>query len=501
MPLAAAIRNRQAWLPPDRDGGPGGGAIVASTAWSGLGVGATAVLQLVRSMIFARLLMPEDFGIMGLANVFTQFVLIFANFGFNQSVIYHKDLDRQDLSTCFWANMGVDAGIAAICAVAALVMAQFTGDTTTALVICLLALQFVFTSFGSINNSLMRRMFMFREIAILNFVNAVVTFAASWALVALAGWGVYGLAVGMAAGTLVHSLLNFHFLPWVPSFSFSRTSFTKHLGYGRWLLGVSLVTFTNSNLDRFTIGTLLSKAQLGFYEYASNIPLMLVQMLSRVLNGVLFSAFASLQDRHDELRRLLLKVYRYNAMLIFPMMAGMALVAEDFIMVAYGEKWMPILLPMRLFCLLGMVQLFTQPLYPLCNAIGKPQLPFRWSLVYLPVNVATIYAGVKLAGMTGVVAGRIVLPVFMIATVGREVMNCIDLPWRRIFRASLPALLGCGAMAAAVYAFWRFDLHLADAPIVHLVTEVAVGAVVYVVFMALFFRGELMELVNQLRRR
>jgi O-antigen/teichoic acid export membrane protein len=226
-----------------------------------------------------------------------------------------------------------------------------------------------------------------------------------------------------------------------------------------------------------------------------------VLTLTRVLNGVLFSAFASLQERHDELRRLLLKVYRYDAIIIFPMMVGLALVAEDFIMVAYGEKWMPILMPLRLFCLVGMLQMFTQPLYPLCNAIGKPQLPFRWALIYLPVNVATIYAGVTLAGMTGVVAGRAVLPVFMIATVGREVMRHIGLPWRQIFRTSLPALLGCTAMAAAVWTFWRFDLHLADAPIVHLVTEVAVGAVVYVVFMGLFFRGQLMELVNQLRKR
>jgi len=499
--LASAIRTHQAWLPPDREGGPGGAALVASTAWSGLGVGATAALQLVRSMIFARLLMPEDFGIMGLANVFTQFVLIFANFGFNQSVVFYKDIDRQDLSTCFWANLGVDTAIALVCALAAQVAAHFTGDHVTANVVGLLALQFVFTSLGSINNSLMRRLFLFKETAVVNFVGAVATFVASWALVGIFHWGVYGLAAGMTLGTLAVALLNFNFLPWLPSFTFSRASFGKHLGYGRWLLGVSLVTFGNANLDRFTIGTLLSKAQLGYYEYASNIPLMIVQNISRVLNTVLFSAFSSLQDRHDELRRLLLKVYRYNAMIIYPMMAGMALVGEDFIRVAYGEKWMPILVPLRLFCVLGMIQLFTQPLYALCNSIGKPHLPFRWSLIYLPVNVVTIYVGVKLAGMTGVVAGRLMLPVFMMATLGHEVMKSIGLHWSRIYASSVPALMGCGAMGLALFGFWRLHLPLPQAPLAHLLAEVAVGATAYVVFMGLFFRGALMELVNQLKRR
>ena len=75
--LAAAISRRQQWLPPDRDGGPGDGTIVSSTAWSSLGIGAGTLLRIVRSMIFARLLMPEDFGILGLANVMTQFILVF----------------------------------------------------------------------------------------------------------------------------------------------------------------------------------------------------------------------------------------------------------------------------------------------------------------------------------------------------------------------------------------------------------------------------------------
>ncbi len=497
--ISLAIRTRQDWMPPVRDEGPGGGTIASSTAWSGLGIGATSALQLVRSMIFARLLMPEDFGVLGLANVFTQFILIFANFGFNQSVIYQKDLGKHDLSTCFWANVMVDGAAALICAVAALVTSIFTGDTTTAYVICLLAIQFVFTSLGSINSSLMRRQFMFRETAIVNFAGAVVTFLVAWALVGLAGWGVYGLVAGMNIGTLFMALMNFYYLPWLPSFTFSREAFGRHFRYGRWLLGVSLVTFANGSLDRVAIGTLLSKVQLGFYEYASNIPLMMVNTLSRVLNTVLFSAFSSLQDKHEELTKLLLNVYRYNAMLTYPILVGIGLVAEDFILVAYGERWLPILVPLRLFCAVGLMQIYTQPLYILCNGIGKPNLPFRWSLIFLPINLGLIWAGMKLAGMNGVVAGRLAFPIFMIATLGVQVMKHLKVSWARIFAATLPASAGCVLMAAAIWGLRASALTLPSNDLLRLLLLVGVGAGMYLGFMFVFFRGELLGLVRRLR--
>ncbi len=501
MQLRAVVRRRQDYVPPSRDEGPGGAKIATSTAWSTLGIGATSILQIVRSMIFARLLMPEDFGILSLANVFTQFILIFANFGFNQSIIYHKKLDRQDLTTCWWSNLGVDSTMALICVVFALVSTRFSDDPTVARVVCLLAIQFVITSLGSVNNALLRRRFMFKHTAIASLAGAVTSFAVAWYLVAVPGWGVYGLVSGMIAGNLVITVLNFTFMPWLPSFSFSREALGRHFRYGRWMLGVSLVTYANGNADRATVGTLLSKVQLGFYEYASNIPLMLIDMLARVLNSVLFSAFSSLQEKPEEFIRLLVRVYRYNSMLVFPVLTGIALVAPDFISVAYGERWAPILVPLRLFCVVGILQMYTRPLYILCNSLGKPNLPFKWSLIYLPINLALLFVGMKMAGTTGVVAARIAMPVFMMLTLGVQIMGVIGVSWLIIFRATLPALTGSTLMGVVLGGWSALGAPMPDATLPRLLLQISIGAGTYILFMGLFFRNELTGVMSFLRQR
>ena len=497
--LREVWRRRQDFVPPDDLGGGVGGQVVSGSVWSGISVGAQTLLQFVRSIIFARLLMPEDFGIFSLANVMTQFILIFANFGFNSSIIYHRDLTRRDLATCWWGNLGVDGAAALICIAVALTTSRFTESDQVPYVVCLLALQFLIVSAGSVNAALMRRLFMFKETAVVAVAGAVVAFAAAWVAVRFLLWGVYGLVFGMIASSVVMSLLNFVYLPWLPSRTFARATLRKHLKYGSWFLGVNLITYANGNLDKASIGAFLNNTQLGFYEYAGNIPLLVVMKLAQVLNSVLFPAFSNLQNRLDELGRILRQVFFYNALIIFPLLIGLGMVAPDFVLAAYGPKWLPILDPLRIFCVFGLIRIFTNPLFALCNGVGRPEFPFKWSLILLPVNAALTYLGVKHFGITGAVLARLAVPVFMWLTLGREILKHVGVSRLAILGATLPAL-GAGAlMAGAVWAVQAaLGGHVAS-PVARLAICVPVGAVTYCGVVVLFWRGQLQEARDMLR--
>ncbi len=496
----SAVKARQDFLPVARENSDVQGQVATSSLWSGLGVAANTVLQFVRSMIFARLLMPADFGVVNLANVFTQFILIFANFGFSSSVIFHHDLDKRDLATSWWGNVFVDTAAAGACVLIALISSRFAESPRVAHVVCLLAVQFILMSFGTVNQALMRRQFMFRRLATVDFLGAVASFGAAFAFVKFCHWGVYGLVGGMIVGSATMTLLNFAFMPWLPSWNFSFPSLRKHFGYGRWLLGVNIVTYINGNMDRVAVGGLLSQTQLGFYEYAGNIPLMVVNKISQVINSVMFPAFSSLKDRPTELRDLLRNLYRYNALLIFPILTGMALVGPEFVAVAYGAKWMPIVTGLRLFCLYGVLRLYTQPLYSLCNGIGEQQLPFRWTLVFLPLNLALIYAGVKLWQLEGVVLVRSALPLFIGFTLGIQVMRRIKVPWSLLFRATWPAASACLAMAVVVLGLGRVHGGFMGLPLPRLLVHVIAGAGTY--FAVLFFawRSEYLGVLKLMQR-
>jgi O-antigen/teichoic acid export membrane protein len=494
------FRERQMYLPPPRDAANVAAQVATSSLWSGAGVAATTLLQLVRSMIFARLLMPADFGVVNLAGVFTQFVLIFANFGFTASIIYHEDLDKRDLATSWWGNVAVDSAAAMICVVIALISGRVSENPVLLPIVALLAVQFVVTSVGSVNMALMRRSFMYKELAIADFVGAVATFAFGWAFMSLFNWGVYGLVGGMIAGNIVMILMCFAYLPWMPSWHFSFPSLRKHLLYGRWFLGVSVITYANTNIDRVAVGSLLNTTQLGFYEYAGNIPLQVVTKISYVFNSVFFSAFSSLQSSPEGIKELLRKLYRFNALLTFPILTGIALVAPDFVQVAYGDTWMPIVPTIRLFCLYGVLMLYVQPLYSVCNGVGEQQMPFRWTLIYLPVNLLLIYAGVKLGKLDGVVLARSAMPLFTAFTLGIQIMRRVRVPWAVLIQATYPAASASLAMTVVVLGVDRLGTSLALDTLPHLLVGVVAGAVVYTLVLLTFWRSDLASLLRLLRR-
>lgn len=493
------ISRRQFFLPIAEADTAIGRQVASGSFWSGLGVLATTVLQLVRSIIFARLLMPADFGVIALANVFTQFVLIFANFGFNASVIYQRSIDRKDLATCWWGNVWVDSVAAIICCGVALFTSRYADNPTTSYVICLLAVQFLFTSFSSINAALMRRLFMFKQTAIVSFSGALATFAVAVFCVVVLDWGVYGLVAGMIGGNLFMTVLNFVFLPWLPSFSFSWKRLRAHLGYGGWFLGVNVVTYANGNLDRTLVAAYLDTTSLGYYEYAANIPLMLATRLNQVLNSVLFPAISSLQDNLEQLGELLRKVYRYNALLIYPLLVGIGLVAPDFVRIAYGDKWLPIIDSLRLFCLFGLMRIFINPLHPLCNGLGVPRLPFKWTLLYLPINLVLVYLGIRYYGLEGVVAVRLVMPVFMTLTLGREIFKLANVSLRMLLAAVVPALVCCSVMAVVVLGTTPLLQQKITSPIVRLLVTVALGGLAYVTAVLVLFKRDREFLLKQAR--
>ena len=483
------IRRRQAYLPRPA-GDQAKQQLAASSVWSGINLVVTTLIQVVRSIIFARLLMPADFGLLNLANVFTQFILIFANFGFNSSVIFHRDLDHEDLSTCWWSNLAIDSFVAVVSCIGAYVSGHATGNPTMIWIVCLLALQFIISAVGSINGALLRRLFMFKEIALQQIAGAVSGMIAGVIFVAVLGWGIYGLVGGMVVGTIVMTMLNFWYLPWLPSAVFSRSRLRRHLGYGGWFLGVSVVTYVNGNLDRAVIGTKLDITQLGFYEYASNIPLNVANQLTNAINLVLFPAISSLQDDLSQLADLLRQVYRYNALIIYPLLCGIALVARDFVLAVYGSKWLPIVVPMQFFCLFGMVRVIVNPVYPLCQGLGLPRLPFKWSLIALPLNLVAVLLLIHWRGLTGAVVARLVVPLFITVTLGREIFRRAGFRFEWALLALVPALGCCAAMIAVVQSVrWAMGDEISS-PLMRLVIQVAAGMVTYSATLIFGFRRD-----------
>lgn len=494
------MRRRQEYLPDEISAGAVPGQIVSGGLWSGAGLAANLLLQFIRSMVLARLLPPAAFGVLSLASIFTQFILLFANFGFTSSIIYGRRLAKSDLSTCWWGNLIVDTGAAALCCLFAFTGARFLNTPEVKWLIVLLSVQFLFGGAGGMHWALVRRQFRFRDSTLVSFGAAVIAFALAWFLVAVLRWGVFGVVVSMIVGTAVTNLAFLFVIPWLPSWEFSLTVLKKHARYGRWFLGTNVLNYCNQNMERALIGTTLSSTQLGYYGYASDLPTTATTQLSYALNSVLFPAFASLQDDLAELRRVLLRVTRFQSLIVYPLLTGLALTGTEFVRVAYGTMWSPIVGPLRIFCLFGMIRLLTSSADTLCAGVGKPHMPFKWSLIALPFNAALLWGSVQAGGLTGVALAKLFLPTFLLATLAVEITRAVGMPFRQVGRAALPALVCCLAMSAVVLGIGVLLGLYGASPIMQLALKIPTGALAYTMALRLFYPQDFTDVLSLAKR-
>lgn len=495
-----ALSVRQNYVPPRRSGADLGSRIISGTAWAIAGTAAGAVVQFISSIVYARLLTPLDFGLMAWANVIAQFVFLFTNFGFNVSIVQRESLGREELSTIWWSNVIVDGLAATLCFVIAFVSRHLSASPDVPPLLMLMALQFGITAVGAVNEALMLRQFMFREMAINSFVGNLSGFLAAVLLLRLTGLGVYALVVGGIIGTVVSTVNRFLFVPWLPSRTFSWVECRRQLAFGSSLMGAMLIGYANGNIDKTTIGTMLDKRQLGYFEYASAIPAQIVSQLGTLLNRALFPALATLQSNVLDFRRVLLRYIRMISLLAFPLLVGLALVADLFVSVAYGDKWAEVVAPMRAVCITGLFALVAGSLIMVCNALGRPNLALKTSITAFPVNAALTVAAVKLAGLLGAAVSRAFVPALTVGLLWRSLGQLIPLSAWDLFSAVSPALTGCAGMAVLLMSVDFLGMASSLGPVQLLGLKVVLGAVTYFFIVWAGWRTEVDAVLDIFRR-
>jgi O-antigen/teichoic acid export membrane protein len=154
-------------------------------------------------------------------------------------------------------------------------------------------------------------------------------------------------------------------------------------------------------------------------------------------------------------------------------------------------------MPLRFFCLFGMIRTFTNPFYSLCNGIGKPRLPFKWTVLYFPANALLMFLGVKYFGALGAIQARLLLPVFMIFTLGWEILSLVKVRYWHLVKSVIPALVSCFFMSLSVLSVQFFSASSFELPLIRLMIQIPVGVSAYVLSMLIFFRADAVFLLDK----
>lgn len=451
-------------------------------SWNFAGTMAQRMVMFVVSIVLARLLLPEQFGLIGMLTIFIAIAQTFINSGFTPALIQKKDHDRVDECSVFYFNIFVGLLAYAILFVAAPWIANFYSEPLLTPLARVIGLILLISPFGMIQRTLMSKQLNFKALTAATFI-ASLSSGILGVILAYHGFGVWALVYQQLTSQLLLSLLFWFLNPWRPSLIFSISAIRKLFAFGSKLLASGLLDTFFRNIYLVIIGRLFSPAALGFYTKAHHLERMPTQTLTQVVRNVMFPVFSHIQDEPERLRRALSRAMAFLVMLIFPMMLGLAVVARPFVHILLTEKWSPCVPYLQLLCIAGM-------LYPLhvlnlnvLQATGRSDLFLKLEIIKKTLTVINISIAWNW-GITGLIVGQVIGSFISYFLNARYTRITAGYPLRRQLHDIAPYAAASVAMAGVVYSLqWTF---LAGNDWSLLVSQIITGGIVYLALCWIF---------------
>lgn len=469
--------------------------LVRSLAWTGTMKVVAQVAGWASTLIVARILAPEDYGLLAMAGVYLGIVTIISEFGLGASIVNLRELSSEQIAQLNGLTVLLGTVSVLLSWALARPVAAFYGAPEVALLVVVLSAAFVFTALQTVPGALLQKELRFRALAMIDGVQACVS-AVVMVSLALLGFGYWtlvagGLAAGAVRTVLILALRRHSFaLPRPPAVG-------KAVRFGRDVLGSRLSWYGYSNADFLIAGRVLGKDALGAYSFAWTLASLPVEKVSTLVTQVTPAFFSAVQTDPAALRRYLLTLTDGLVLITLPAAIGLALVAEDLVLTLLGPKWEAAIMPLRLLALYVSIRSVAVLFGPVLNATGEARYAMWSNLVALVILPAGFLVGSRW-GVVGIAWAWIALYPIVMALLLHRVRQRIELSIRSYLSCFWPAFSAAIPMAVAVLLLQK---GLATAPgALRLAATVLAGAAVYAALLMWLYPARLALLRSLIRR-
>lgn len=376
---------------------------IAGISWSVVSqIGSQAILFIV-GIILARLLSPEEFGLIAMVTIITGFANLFSELGFGSAIIQKKDIKEEHLSSIFWINLLFGVIITALFILSAGFISRFYNEPVLELITVALAFNFLIGSTTIVQNALYTKAIDFKSLAIVKIT--AVTFSGVGSIcMAYLGYGVWSLVAKGLLDSFIISIMLWYLSDWKPKILFSWHHVKELLGFSLNLLGEKSLNYWVRNLDNLLIGKVLGSSALGLYSKAYQLMLFPLNNISNVIGRVLFPSLSIIKDDKERVGRLFLKATRVIALITFPMMIGCIIVADVLVPTLFGAGWDEMIPILRVLSVVGLMQSIVTIVGSIFLSQGRADLQLRLSFIIKPILILGIIVGLQW-GVLGVSVG------------------------------------------------------------------------------------------------
>lgn len=408
---------------------------ITGLSWSFTGQFIKQAFQFGINVVLAHLLIPADFGLVAMACVFINFASIFSDMGVSSALIQRKHVTETHWSSAFWLNILFGILLTLVFYLSAPLIARFYNHPELAPIIALLSVNFFLSSFTIVQQSILTKnmefyALMVRDIAAV-FLSGILAI-----YLAFKGWGVWSLAVQMLVNTIIGIFFLWGSSPWRPRFEFSIPALKDFFFFSTHLTAFQVVNYFARILDQMLIGKFLGSEILGYYSMANKLMMLPLQNISWVLSKVMFPVLSKVNEDMERLQRAYMKMLKSIAILTFPLMTLLFVLAPELIIAIYGPKWSTVADLIRILCFSGMFQSLGTISGIIFQSVGKPNIQLKMGLWYALV----IFVGLALCiqfGLYAVTIGYSVITILWVHFSFGVVCRVIGLSYRKMYKGLL----------------------------------------------------------------
>ena len=440
--------------------------------------------RFANSILLARILVPSDFGIMGIVAVILYYCNSVTDFGLAKAIIQRKDVEAGHFNAYFCFNLIVSTVLFIVFQLLSTNISEFFNEPNVKAAIEVYAIMFLVTAFIAVPQASLKRDLNFKVLAIIEAVKVLFSMGISLSL-ALNGYGFWSMIYAMLAAQLLALVLTFSISKVKASVFFERQHFRDLLKFGVWDFFWGQTKLIGDNIDKLIIAKFLGTTELGFYDKAIGLAKMPNEQLSNRLSSVSFSTFSRLQDDKDEVRKYFSKLMIVNMTIILPIFIGLCAVSYNFTLVLLGEKWIDMAPSLAILSISYLLASISSPIVAMNMAGGliKTQALIRFISVVILITALFITApyGIEAASFTILIFNFLL---FVLSFLLLKKHFHVD--WLTLINYSSPPIVSSLLMLLMVILVQKYIW--VETPILNLFTTIFLGITIYLIcFMFLPF--------------
>ncbi len=432
------------------------------------------VVQIGTTICLARLLLPEDFGLVAMVSALTGFANVLMDLGTRDAAVQRPQITQEELSTLFWLTTGLGALFTTVVLVSAPVIAEFYHEDRLIRIAQFWGLTFVLNGLACQHTALLRRNLMFQKVAIIE-VAANILGAAIAVAMAFSGGGYWALVFRpLVAATLTDILIwsNCRWVPGLPGFSREAKEIVK---FGMNITGFTITDYVARSADRVGLGYTVGARELGYYHNAATVYDNALAVVTLPLHTVAVATLSKLKDNLGELRTAWSTAMSSLAFFALPAFAILAVIGSDLIVLLLGQKWASAAGILTIYALRGPAHVIERTLGWLHVAAGRADRWMRWGVVSCVVQVVAILCGLPF-GAVGVAASYTICMYILFVPAIVYAGQPLQIGVRDLMRAVGPPLIG--VLVAEAVGFTLRVYYLSDSPPLQRMAALVVACVI-----------------------